>query len=102
MVRTLKLGGKDGCQQYASRRGADFSLHLVSVDGGMLTGPGQAMCLPDTWLLPIRTTWSEEGIPQRKGKQKGAWVCEKECGANRNNSYHGLLYKLRVRVKRDV
>lgn len=48
MVRTLKLGGKDGCQQHASKRGAAFSLHLVSVHGGMLTGPGQAMCLPDT------------------------------------------------------
>lgn len=45
MVSTSKRGGKDGCQEDISKRGAAFSLRLISVHGGMLIGPGQVVCL---------------------------------------------------------
>lgn len=105
------MGWEDGCQQYASKRGTAFSLHLVQLNvylylinmvhvRGVLIGTGQAYvsfplgCRSDnSMLFPISTRCSEEGILQKKRED------EKECGANKN-SYHGLLEKLRVRVKR--
>lgn len=41
----FKHGGDDGCQPYACKRAAAFSLHLVSADAGVRSEPGRVMCL---------------------------------------------------------
>lgn len=78
-----------------ARRGAAFCLRYYQWVREMLTEPGQGMCLSlrapgvrTSVLFPIRTIWSEEGIPQSKWKQKRRDM--KEYRADANNSYPAL------------